>query len=118
MTRYVVQHEFDHEPTYVVDTLEDATIATYENPLPAKVRISKAEELCEELNKNDPPVAILGKIRKVKRARVSLWDERDFIIVQDISEDVADRLVEGYNKFLQSESEAKNADDWLRECHS
>ncbi|MEX2171771.1 MAG: hypothetical protein WD851_20800 [Pirellulales bacterium] len=53
--QYVVQHEFDDEPTYVVhnaDTqIQDEDCVTFGSHLPVELRLRLAQSVCDELNR-------------------------------------------------------------------
>ena len=53
--QYVVQHEFDNEPTYVAGSadkqLEDKDCVAFGSRLPVKARLRLAQHVCDELNR-------------------------------------------------------------------
>ena len=53
LNRFYVEHEFDHEATYVMDrnaTKDGEPVATFDPHLPALLRIELAENLTQKLN--------------------------------------------------------------------
>lgn len=50
MERYVVEHEFDDEPTYVVDLEGEQVVAEFPPHLPATTRLKLAQQMAATLN--------------------------------------------------------------------
>ena len=49
--RFVVQCEFDHEPTYVYDRMKDIDVITFNAYIPWQLRKKMAEEAAKSLNR-------------------------------------------------------------------
>lgn len=54
MPKYVVQHEFDDDPTYIVPTDDkENEVVTFSTSLPWKLRVKMAQKVCKTLNEED-----------------------------------------------------------------
>jgi len=53
MPKYQVQHEFDTDPTYIVETGTDNEVVTFEPNLPWQLRLRLANMVKDELEKGD-----------------------------------------------------------------
>jgi hypothetical protein len=64
--RFSVQHEFDYDPTYVVDSnTSDEDIVTFGVRLPWELRVKLAKLVCDELNKANPTLITDDELDKM-----------------------------------------------------
>jgi hypothetical protein len=69
--RFVVQHEFDDEPTYVVDNQIDPNVAdealvTFDPRLPSELRERLGWLIAAELAKTNPKLLTEGELLELK----------------------------------------------------